>query len=176
MVYEIEIRSFISKDKYFELIEYFNKNAKFLSETNQETHYFNSNKDLRIQKNDLYSKIWLKCGKMHDERRKEIEIRFNKEDFAKAEDLFNELGYDVKIKWFRKRREYEWNEFSVCIDYTKGYGYIIEIEKLCEEKDKDYYEKLIKSKFNEINIDITSKEEFSEKFKDYENNWKSLIS
>jgi hypothetical protein len=64
----------------------------------------------------------------------------------------------------------------VCLDYTKGYGYIIEIEKLCEEKDKNYYEDLIKSKFKELNIEITSKEDFSQKFKDYEKNWRNLTN
>jgi predicted adenylyl cyclase CyaB len=174
MVYEVEIRSFISKDKYFELVNYFNNNANFLKESDQETHYFDCDKDLRIQKNNDYSKIWLKSGKMHDEKRKEIEIKFDKEDFSKAQELFNELGLNVKIKWFRKRREYSWSEFSVCIDYTKNYGYIIEIEKLCEEKEKDYYEKLIKLKFKELNIIITSKEEFSKKFKNYENNFQKF--
>ena len=175
MVYEVEVRSFISKEKYLELIDFFNKNSNFLNETNQETHYFDSIKDLRIQKNDNYSKIWLKSGKMHDEKRKEIEIRLKKEDFAKAQELFFEIGLNIKIKWFRKRREYLWNEFNVCIDYTKGYGYIIEIEKLCKEKDKNYYEELIKSKFKELNINITSKAEFNEKFHYYEKNWKTLI-
>ncbi|MFA5303330.1 MAG: CYTH domain-containing protein [Candidatus Nanoarchaeia archaeon] len=176
MVYEVEIRSFISKDKYLELTNFFDKHAVFLSESDQETHYFDCNKDLRIQKNSNYSKIWFKAGKMHDEKRKEIELMLKKEDFSKAQELFNELGFNVKIKWLRKRREYKWGEFSVCIDYTKGYGYIIEIEKLCEEKDKDYYENVIRSKFDEINVKITSKEEFSQKFKDYEKNWKALIN
>ena len=147
-----------------------------MNESNQETDYFDGDKDLRIQKNNDYSKIWLKGGKMHDEKRKEIELRLKKEDFEKAKDLFSEMGLNVKIKWFRKRKEYSWGEFSVCLDYTKGYGYIIEIEKLCEESDKDFYEKLIKSKFIELNVDITSKEDFNQKFLYYEKNWKNLIN
>jgi predicted adenylyl cyclase CyaB len=175
MVYEVEIRSFISKEKYLELVDFFNKKSAFLNESNQETYYFDCINDLRIQKNDDYSKIWLKSGKMHDEKRKEIELKLKKEDFKKAQELFFEMGLNVKIKWFRKRREYLWDEFSICLDYTKGYGYIIEIEKLCEEKDKDFYEKLIFEKFRELGIAITPKAEFDEKFHYYEKNWKTLI-
>ena len=176
MVYEVEIRSFISKEKYLELIDFFNKNAKFLNDGNQETHYFDCEQDLRIQKNNEYSKIWLKAGKMHDEKRKEVEIRLKKEDFNKAQELFSEMGLNVKIKWFRNRREFLWNELNICLDYTLGYGYIIEIEKLCEEKDRDFYENFIKLKFGELNIGITSKEEFNQRFNDYEKDWKNRIN
>jgi len=174
MVYEVELRSFISEDKYLELADFFNKNAQFLNESDQETHYFDCNKDLRIQNNDSYSKIWLKSGKMHDEQRKEIELRLKKEDFSKVQELFSELGFKVKIKWFRKRKEYCWEGFNVCLDYTKGYGYIIEIEKLCGEADKDFCEKSIKSQFSKLGIKLTAKEEFGKKFQHYENNWKEL--
>ena len=41
---EFEIRSFISKDKYNELIEFFKNNAEFLNEDYQETYYFDTKK------------------------------------------------------------------------------------------------------------------------------------
>ena len=72
---EVEIRSFISKEKYNELIEFFKKNAEFINEDYQETYYFDTKEDLRIQKNNYFSKIWMKKGKMHDEQREEIEIK-----------------------------------------------------------------------------------------------------
>lgn len=175
MVYEVELRSFVSEEKYLELIEFFDKEAEFKAENFQETHYFDCGKDLRIQKGNDYSKIWFKEGNMHEGQRKEIELMLKKEDFEKAEELFLDLGFGIKIKWFRKRREYVWGEFSVCLDKTKGYGFIIEIEKLCSEKEKDYYEKLIREKFKELGVKITPKSELDEKFHYYEKNWKALI-
>jgi len=174
MVFEVEIRSFISKEKYEELLEFLNKNAEFLKESDQESHYFDSDKDLRIQRNDEYCKVWLKKGLMHETKRQEIELRFDKKDFEKAEELFGEIGFRPKVKWFRKRREYSWLGFDVCLDYTKGYGYILEIEKLCEEKEKNQYLEEIKSRFKRLNIPITSKEDFDKKLRDYENNWEKL--
>ena len=85
---EVEIRSFISSEKYEELIEFFKENAEFINDDYQETYYFDAEQDLRIQRNNNYSKIWLKKGKLHDEQREEIEIKFNKEDFEMLERLF----------------------------------------------------------------------------------------
>ena len=48
---EVELRSFISEEKYNELIDFFRTNAKFVKEDFQETHYFDVEQDLRIQKN-----------------------------------------------------------------------------------------------------------------------------
>ena len=39
---EVEIRSFISKERYEELLEFFKKEGKFISEDYQETYYFDS--------------------------------------------------------------------------------------------------------------------------------------
>jgi predicted adenylyl cyclase CyaB len=177
MVYEAELRSFISREKYDELVSFFSQNAELLSDTSQETHYLNSDKDLRIQKNDDYSKVWLKLGKMHDEQRKEIEIRMKPQDFDSLKELFETIGFGAKIKWFRKRKEFSWKDLSVCLDDTKGYGTIIEIEKLCNSKEEaDAANEEIKQRFSELGIMVSPKEEFMQKFQYYEKNWKDLIN
>ena len=66
MAIEVEARSFITKEQYEKLLEFFKQNSKLLKEDYQETFYFNCEQDLRIQKNNFYSKVWLKKGKMHD--------------------------------------------------------------------------------------------------------------
>jgi predicted adenylyl cyclase CyaB len=172
---EVEIRSFISKEKYEELLNFFKENSEQIKEDNQETHYFNCEQDLRIQKNNQGSKIWLKKGKIHDDAREEIEI-FTKEDkFENLGKLFNNLGHEVEIKWLRKRNQFNWNEIKVCLDYTKGYGYIIELEKMSSEENKEKILEELKQKLKELNIPLTSKEEFEKKFKEYKENWRELI-
>ena len=80
---EVEVRSFITKEKYDELLEFFKRNAEFINEDYQETYYFDSDADLRIQRNKFFSKIWLKKGRIHDDFREEVEIKFKKNDFEK---------------------------------------------------------------------------------------------
>ncbi len=172
---EVEIRSFISKGQYQGLLSFFRKNARFLRRDSQETHYLESKEDLRIQKNRYFSKIWLKKGKMHDEAREEIEIRFARDDFEKLSALFSSLGFGPKIKWFREREEFRWKGIGVCLDKTKGYGYIIELEKICRPGQEEKQLGKLKEEFKRLGIAITPKEEFEKKFSRYERNWKKLV-
>jgi predicted adenylyl cyclase CyaB len=172
---EVEIRSFITKDKYDELIAFFKKEGQFVTEDYQETYYFDCDQDLRIQKNNFFSKIWMKKGKIHDEQREEIEIKFDKNDFEKLEKLFLSLGFNVQIKWFRNRHTFKWNDVEVCIDYTKGYGHIIELEKMSTESEKEKTLQILKEKMKSLNIPLTPKEEFDKKYLYYKENWKSLV-
>lgn len=171
---ECEIRSFITKEQYKKLLAFFNKNGKSLGKENQITYYFNGDADLRIQQNKAYSKIWLKKGKIHDEAREEIEIRCAKEDFNKLEKLFSALGYKIEIKWFRQRNSFKWKGINVCLDYTRGYGYILELEKMCRQEETEKTRKYLKSKLAELGISLTPKKEFEKAFDFYKKNWRKL--
>ena len=172
---EVEIRSFISKEQFDKLLDFFKKNAKLEKEDYQETFYFDCPQDLRIQKNNSGCKVWLKEGKIHDDHRKEIEVRLDGKDFPKLEDLFKSLGYNIKVKWFRNRTQFNWYGIKACLDYTKGYGYIIELEKIIsDEDDRGNIVKVLRDKLKNLGIKETSKEEFNEKFKHYVKNWETL--
>ena len=175
MSIEVEIRSFISKEKFDDLLDFFKKNASLVKEDYQETFYFDCDQDLRIQRNNFFSKICLKKGNIHDDYREEIEIKFDRDEFEKLEKLFLSLGYNVEIKWFRKRFEFKWDDIKVCLDYTKGYGYIIELEKICSENKKELEFEKLKQKLKSLGIEITPKEEFNKKFLYYKKNWRSLV-
>ncbi|MFI5412755.1 MAG: CYTH domain-containing protein [Candidatus Micrarchaeales archaeon] len=175
MAIEVELRSFITKEKYDELILFFKKNGKLLSEDYQETFYLDEQGDLRIQRNNFYSKLWTKKGKLHDEQREEMEIRFAKEDFENLEKIMSSLGHNVHIKWFRNRHTFEWNGVSAMVDYTKGYGYILELEIMSNESKKDKDLAKLIERFKQLKIDITPKEEFNMKYNEYKENWRSLI-
>jgi predicted adenylyl cyclase CyaB len=173
---EVEIQTFISVEKYNALMDFFKQNSEFVKEDFQETFYFDENSNLRIQRNNSGAKLWHKSGNVHDEFMEEIEILTKKEDFENLEKFLNKLGYNVKIKWLRKRNEFDWNGIKVCIDYTKGYGYILELERMSSEEDKEKVLEELKQKINELNIQVTSKEEFTERYNYYKENWRRLIA
>ncbi len=173
---EVEIRTFITKEKYEELLDFFKKEGSFINEDEQETYYFDSEEDLRIQKNKFFSKIWMKKGKIHDEQREEIEVKCKKEDFENLEKIFLAAKLNISIKWLRKRINFKWQEIDVAVDYTKGYGYILELEKIANEENKEEILKELKEKLALLNIKQTPKEEFDKKYQEYRKNWKELIT
>ncbi len=192
---EVEIRTFLTKDQYHQLIHFFTTHGQFLNEDEQVTYYFDSPHvdslpigrpsiglspihpppDLRIQKNKFYSKVWLKKGKLHDEQREEIEIHLPVEDFDKLEKLFFSLGYSVSIQWFRKRHSFQWQGIDVAVDYTKGYGYILELEKMATEEEKAKVLELLRQKLAELDLPETPKEELERKYAYYKENWSALL-
>jgi predicted adenylyl cyclase CyaB len=172
---EVEIRAFLTKGQYLKLLKFFRKNGKKINEDFQETLYFDSKQDLRIQKNKKFSKIWLKSGKIHDDVREEIEIIVPRKDYQKLLDLFLTLGYKIDIKWLRKRNEFKWRGVSVCLDSTKGYGYIIELEKSITKKDHSLILQKLRTLLKELGIVETPKKEFDKKYNYYRKNWRKLL-
>ena len=172
---EVEVRSFITKEQYSKILDFFKENAKLTKEDSQETHYFDCEQDLRIQKNNSGAKLWLKKGKMHDTTREEIEIKTKGEDFDKLREIFEAVGFKVGVKWFRDRKQFDFNGIKACLDYTKGYGYILELEKMSSENEKEKALEELKLKFKELGIEITPKEKFDEQFDYYKKNWRSLV-
>ena len=148
---EVEIRSFLNKEKFNELLEFFKQEGKYLGEDYQETYYFDCEEDLRIQKNKNYSKIWLKKGKLHDDHREEIEVKFDTNYFDTLEKLFLGLGHNIEIKWFRTRHTFDWENLSVMLDYTKGYGYILELEKMSNEEEIGFHKGSLNTLVSERN-------------------------
>jgi len=173
---EVEIRSFITSEQYNKLLDFFRENAELIKEDFQETHYFDTTQDLRIQKNNSASKIWLKKGQIHDDCREKIEIKTQKEDFKNLEKLFQALGHNTEIKWCRERKQFNWNNIKVCLDYTKGYGYILELEILTTQENQEQVLEELKQKLAQLNIQETSKEEFNKKFEHYKLNWRELTN
>lgn len=173
---EIEARSFITKSEYKKLVKKFGKEAKFLDSIKEETVYFKTYKgDLRLRRDQKQAYIILKGGKIHDDFREEIEIKCDKSDFKKIEKLFQRLGFREQIRWFRKRRIYQWGDTKLFLDNTKGYGFIIELEKIGSLKNKAKIHQELENKLKSLGIKITSKKVFEEKFKYYKRNWRQIL-
>jgi adenylate cyclase, class 2 len=181
---EVEARAFISEEKYHKLMHFFKHNSTHVDEDIQTTFYLRNassmgkdEKDLRIMKTQRYSKIWFKKGKLHDEHREEIEIKVRIEDFEKMYELFEILGYYPAIKWFRNRNTFDWEGIKVDLDYTKGYGYIIELEFMAEDdkEEKERVYQLLLKKLSILGVEKTPREVFEGRYNYYKENWKNLI-
>ena len=179
---EIEVRNFISSTQFKDLEKKLKKIAKFLKEGRDETIYFGGRavrfggRDLRLRRDNNFSYLILKSGKIHDNFREEIKISFKRDDFKKLKDLFERLGFKTTVIWFRKRKVYDWKGIKAFLGDTKGYGKIIELEKIGTEKDKKKIYDDLKAKLSALGIKkITPKKEFDKKFQYYKNNWRMIL-
>lgn len=169
---EVELRSFITKDKYEELIKKYNAKCE-----KQITYYFNSKQDFRMMKTKEYTQLWLKTGKMHEASRLEKVVKIDNAYRNDLESMLELLDYEVDIKWFRTRSKVKLDEnVELCIDYTVGYGYILEIEKQVEDvADVEEAKKMLEKDFSDLGITVSKKEDFDTKYEDYVKNWKEYI-
>lgn len=172
---EVESRAFLSDDEYARILNFMETNAEHVKNDEQETVYFSGEKDVRIQKNGSCAKIILKDGKIHEDYREEIEVKFRKEDFDNMVAIVCASGSEIEIKWFRKRKEFLWKGTKVCIDRTKGYGDIIEIEILCGEEVVSDARKKVAEIMKELKIAQTPKYVFEERFNYYKKSWRRLV-
>ena len=88
------------------------KIPKFKGEVREETIYCGSEK-LRIRKNDKASYLILKSGKIHQDFREEIKIKFKREDFEKMKEILKRIGFPPIAIWKRKRLVFDWNGIKV---------------------------------------------------------------
>lgn len=172
---EVEIRSFLTDIQYENLLIKLKTEVEFIREINEQTVYFSGEQDLRMRRNEDEAYLILKKGKMHDKYREEFEIKFEVVDFEKMQNLFETLGYKLEIKWLRKRLEFKQGDIKILLDNTKGYGKIIEIEKIVQKGEEKNTYKILENKLKEFDIRFTSKDDFNEKFEYYKKNWRSLI-
>lgn len=172
---EVEARSFVSEEKYEELVNHFKRNAKYLGEDEQITVYFSGEKDLRTRLTNKDARIIVKEGRIHDKGREELEVVLPRKDFDKINKILESLGFKIKVKWFRKRQVFKWDDIKLYLDFTKGYGHIIELEKLCDEGEKQKTHDYLIKKLESLGLPLTPKKDFTKRFKYYVKNWRRLV-
>jgi adenylate cyclase class IV len=86
--------------------------------------------------------------------------------------LVNEIGFCTKIKWFRIRRKYLLDCVDISLDYTVGYGYIVEAEVIIDnDKNLQNAKEKVYALFNKLNVKVTPEAIFTKKYNDYKMNW-----
>lgn len=173
---EVEARSFVTDEQYDAIKRTLDRDFAFVKELKEVTVYFSGEKDLRMRRSETGASVILKEGKLHDDYRKEFEIGIEREDFDDMVELFRSLGYEIEIEWHRCRLEYELGGVKVLLDDTRGYGKILELEKLAEEgREREAHQEL-ETEMEKFGLGaLTNKEEFNRRFEYYKQNWQTLI-
>jgi len=168
-VIEVEERSYIDEKTYNGLLEKFKDN---MQETKQITYYFSGDKDFRLMITKEYLQLWLKEGNIHDDAREELIVKIDPKYKKEILLMLKSLGYEIEIKWFRRRCETEYEGYDLTIDYSAGYGHIIEIESIIDNEDMiDETKGILRKMLEDLGINISLKQEFKDKYNDYKVNY-----
>ncbi len=88
------------------------------------------------------------------------------------DNLILKSGYSYQAKWSRKRSEYVYKDMNVCIDKNAGYGYLIEFEKIINDKKNIANTKSkIRSSMKELGIEELPQDRLERMFDYYNKNW-----
>ncbi len=170
---DVQLRAFLDKDKYRELIEKYNS---VLHTEKQISYFYNLEEDFRFMKTKTYSEICIKEGNIHDDIKEEKTVKIDSKYNDNMTYILDKLGYVPEVKWYRTRSTAKLDfDINICLDYTVGYGYIIEVSKKIDDSKKFDLTKIELGNFLEsLDIDITSKDKFNEKYNEYILNWRTL--
>ena len=170
---EVEMRSFLTDGTYHTLLRQFRVDGHDVCPVRQITYYLDSGVDTRVQISRNSGKLWQKLGKMHDAMRTEFEVALSRKDAKELLQIMENLGFAVKVVWYRERVEFNIGQLTVSLDHTIGYGRILEVEILCEESEANGSRDLLSKFLTEIGIAQSSKEEFDTAYRRYLLEWRS---
>ena len=82
-------------------------------------------------------------------------------------------GYDFLSKWSRERTEYNYRDFTVCIDKNAGYGFVAEIEKVVDSESvaTEAREEIL-TELAELGFEELSQERVGRMFEHYNQHWR----
>ncbi len=112
------------------------KLADFVCEKVEEDVYFNSpirdfresDEALRIRRDDEGVMITYKGPKVDAETKTREEIEIRVDDYSKAMDILNRLGFRTIRRVVKRRRIYRLGDVTICFDDVEGLGQFVEIE------------------------------------------------
>lgn len=171
---EIEYKFVLKPKDKTRLEKYLKKNkAKLTKKETQDNWYYvaSGKNDLRIRRNDKEAFLILKRGWMHSDCRDEIEVKVERSDFKRLDEIFISLGYKYDTKWYRKRLEYKLTDFNITLDFNAGYGWVTEIEKIIRTGSEKKAKQDILNFAKEIGIKPASQSLFDKMYKFYKKNW-----
>lgn len=174
---EIELRAFINEDQYKNIFSILRSSSVEIEKNvKQITYYLDAGTDTRIHISSSGGGLRQKLGKMHENARKEIELHLTNDEAMIMKNIFLNLGFKIKVIWYRIRHTFQNNNIKISLDNTIGYGMILEVEMLSEDRDIKSQEKYLENFINSFGLEPTPKEISDDKLSVYILNWRKLTN
>lgn len=166
---EIEIKIKINEDKFNELKNFFNSNARFVKEVEQKDEYFTSKfEDFTKEK---YPYKWLSIRERGEKKilnykhfypeKEEIhlycdEYEVNVDNVERMKKILNELNIIpfALIHKIRNTYMYKNDKYEIALDKVENLGYFIEMEVKKIEMDIEEERKLLDAEAKKLNLNL----------------------
>lgn len=170
---EIEIRGPLSKEKFNNLVSFFDKEGKKLTEKNRvlidystflEGGVENREKDIRLRVTNGIPEIIVKLGKWGGtDQRKELSVLTNPNSFDTLVEIFGELGFVKGMLCTRKSKVYEYKGVEFALVEVPNHSYYYEAEKMAHENESvEQITEEIKRVCSDLQIKMFDKKTFFE--------------
>ena len=147
MVYEIEARGPLSKEKYAELVELFEQNGFFKEKRERLFIDYSAllkgqeperrNLDIRARITNGIPEIVIKSGKWQaTNSREEVSCLLQKGEFSHLVKAFALLGYKKGVLCIRKSFVYEYQGVEFALIEVPDHSYFFEAEKMTQVKEE----------------------------------------
>jgi len=180
MLYEVEVSSLLKPAGYKRLYKYLEKNSKLINKEEAETVVLAASQgDLRLVRANDKVKLICKTGDVFQEVRAEMEVLVDIKDADKLEEIFLALGFKIACQYKKKRVHFRWQGTKISLDNIKGFGLMIEMEKLVDARlvkksEIELREKLQKL-LDSLEIPTTPVVKLNKMYRNYLDNWQVLI-
>jgi len=168
---EVEIRGLILDEKYQEVKEFFDKNAKKVGVKDRILIDYSTflpggieerTKDIRLRVTNGIPEIIVKLGEWGGaEQRKELSIKTERGTFDLLTEIFAALGYEKGVLAVRKSHVYEYKDTEFALVEVPDHSYYFEAERMIDEgEDADEIIKEMENLCAELGLSVISREDF----------------
>lgn len=164
----VEKRTFINKDKYEQLMHSFQKENMQMQKENQVIYKYKSDLDFRLLFDKKSATLRLR-GIPGSDMEKSVHIK--PEEVFTLISMLRHLGMYEEMKWYRIRTTILSQEYLITMDETYQYGYVVSIAKEVPLEQKDQAMQELDQLFDRLQIPITTKEQFHDRYKYYKLKW-----
>lgn len=167
---EVEVSGPLSKEKQFELTEFFSKNGKKVNVKHRVLIDYstflgdglkNREKDIRLRITNGRPEIIVKLGLWNSSsHRKELSVMTEEGSFDRLVQIYAALGYEKGMLCERTTQVYEYDGIEFALIEVPGHSFHYEAEIMSDDGDIESAEQHIKDVCTQIGLKIFSEDEY----------------
>lgn len=170
-LYEIEMKSILSKEKYEQLAKELPSKMKVINEEKIHTTKYTPG-DIRLRYSDKMFEIVCKEGDATKVCRKEIRLPLHtKEQLDKFGEMLTLMNFKPDPSWTKNKIEFEYflNGFPyvICLQNIENFQYILEVEHMSEKDDSEIHKPNLVKIIKELGCEPIEPKEFSKRIAKY---------